>query len=145
MCAINQSQTLPPRFPITVKKAMRIKHLAERLARFRERRCAETACGGSVQIEGEIDLTGIIDGEKHAIPFKDMKVSTPIASMIKTVKSGNELVINEEGGAITNKNTGKIVRLVERQGVYFFRISLKPPHEQVQDDRSRTPGFARPA
>ena len=50
---------------------------------------AETACGGRVKINGDINLTGKIDGAPHTVKFKDMNATMPIASMIQTVKKGN--------------------------------------------------------
>ena len=58
---------------------------------------AETAGGGTISIVGDVDITGMIGGEEHTIPFKDMKVSMPIASMRRTVKAGNDLFITAGG------------------------------------------------
>ena len=106
---------------------------------------AETACGARVQIDGEISLTGHIDDNLHTIVFKDMNVTMPIASMIQAVKKGNTLTISEDGGAITNRATGKVVRLHERQGVYFFKMKLLPAQSQSRYTHPSKSGFIRPA
>ena len=106
---------------------------------------AETACGARVQIDGEIPLTGHIDDNLHTIVFKDMNVTTPIASMIQAVKKGYTLTISEDGGTITNRNTGKLVRLHERQGVYFLKMKLLPAHSQSRHTNPSKSGFIRPA
>ena len=105
---------------------------------------AETACGGRVKINGEISLTGHIDNELHTIDFKDMNVTMPIASMIQTVKKGNNLIITEKGGKIVNRKTRKVVRLHEREGVYFFKMKLLPVHMQSRYAPTKS-GFTRPA
>ena len=106
---------------------------------------AETACGARVQIDGEISLTGHIDDNLHTIIFKDMNVTMPIASMIQAVKKGNTLTISEDGGTITNRATGKVVRLHERQGVYFFKMKLLPTQSQSRYTHPSKSGFIRPA
>ena len=73
-----------------------------------------------MQIDREISLAGHIDENLHTVVFKDMNVTMPIASMIQAVKNGNTLTISEDGGTATNRKTGKVVRLHERQGVHFF-------------------------
>ena len=77
-----------------------------------------------------------------------MKVSMPIASRRKTVKCGNDLMITDYGGIIRNRRTKKIIRLHERQGLYFFKMKLLPPNEQIQkpnNGNGRPMGFGRQA
>ena len=83
--------------------------------------------------DGEIDLTGTIDGELRTIPFVDMKVSMPIASMRRTVKQGNDLIMTEDGGIIRNRRTKKVIRLHERQGLYFFKMKLFRPRSKYRN------------
>ena len=118
-------------------------HLVRPCAAKRRGKSAETACGGSVTIDGDIDLTGWIGDDLHTIPFNDMKVSMPIASMRQTIKAGNSLFITDGGGYIKNKATGKKIILHERCGVYFFKLRLLPPAQQQQSDRAS--GFTRQA
>lgn len=123
-------------------------HLVRPMPEKKRGTAAETAGGDQVMFDGEIDLTGTIDGELHTIPFVDMKVSMPIASMRRTVKQGNDLIITEDGGIIRNRRTKKVIRLHERQGLYFFKMKLLPPQEQVQKPDSsqmRASGFGRQA
>ena len=98
-----------------------------------------------VQIDGEISLTSHIDDNLHTIVFKDMSVTMPTASMIQAVKKGNTLMISEDGGTITKRKTGKVVRLHERQGVYFFKMKLLPAHSQSRYTHRSKSGFIRPA
>ena len=128
------------------KELPKYKHLVRSVSGRRKGKSAETACGGKVGIEGEVELTGEIDGAVHTIPFFDMKVSMPIASMRRTVKAGNDLLITEEGGCITNRQTKQKILLHERCGVYFFKMKLLPPDQQPQKgDKLATSGFGRQA
>ena len=49
-------------------------HLVRPVNPKERRRSAETACGGSVSIDGEVGLAGLIDDNLHTIAFKDMKL-----------------------------------------------------------------------
>ena len=55
-----------------------------------------------------------IDGARHVIPLKDMDVSMPIASIRRTIKCGNWLVIEKDGGMIASKTIGHQIKLHER-------------------------------
>ena len=103
---------------------------------------AECADGTFIQERGEARVAVEIDGARHVIPFKDMDVSMPIASMRRTIKCGNRLVIEEDGGTITNKTTGHQIKLHERRGTYFFKCKILPPTERT-DEADRTSGFMR--
>ena len=106
-------------------------HLVKPVPEGQQSKTAETACGGKVRFDGQIELTGHIDGDLHTMTFNDMDVTMPIASMSESVHHGNELHIKKGGGTITNVKSGKVVNLHEREGVYFFKMSLLPP--QVQE------------
>lgn len=105
-------------------------------------RSAETACGGKVTIDGELELSGLIGNDDHTITFNDMKVSMPICSLRKIVKAGNILHIDEVGGYIFNPRTKQKIELHERAGVYFFKFRLHDPVDQLQKPKS---SFHRPA
>lgn len=116
---------------INVKKEIpEYQHLVKRIPKNKQGRGAECANGGRVKIGGDITLKGHIDNDLHTIPFKDMEISMPIASMPQTVANGNDLLISIDGASITNRETGRKVKLHERQGVYFFKMSLLPPSQQ---------------
>ena len=105
-------------------------HLVKPVPDSKKSKSAETACGGKVKFDGQIELTGHIDGELHTMVFNDMDVTMPIASMSESVHRGNELRIKKGGGTVTNMKSGKVVILHEREGVYFFKMSLLPPQLQ---------------
>ena len=83
-----------------------------------------------MKFDGQIEPAGHIDGELHTMMFNDMDVTMPIASMSESVHRGNELRIKKGGGTVTNMKSGKVVILHEREGVYFFKMSLLPPQLQ---------------
>ena len=95
-----------------------------------------------MEIDGELELSGLIGDENHTITFNDMKVSMPICSLRKIVKAGNILHITEDGGYILNRRTKQRIELHERAGVYFFKFQLHDPVDQVQKTVS---DFHRPA
>ena len=54
---------------------------------------AECANGGSLKVRGNVDLAGHIDGSSHVVPYKDMAVSMPIASMRQAVDNGSNMYL----------------------------------------------------
>ena len=64
---------------------------------------ASSACGGHIEERGEVRVNCEIDGDVHKIPYRDMDVSMPIASMQRIIKDGhNQLVISPTEGYIEN-------------------------------------------
>ena len=88
---------------------------------------ANTANGDRLYNEGEFDVTGECDGVSMSIGFTNMKVDTPIASIRKFCKSGNDVSFYEGGGCIVNRKTGAKARFMEMAGVYFLKLKLKQP------------------
>ena len=107
-------------------------HLVRPMPEKKRGTAAETAGGDHVLFGGEIDLTGHIDGELFTSPFVDKKVFMPIASMRRTAKQGDYLIITEDGSIIRNRRTKKVIRLHEPQRLYFFKTKRLPAQEQVQ-------------
>ena len=64
----------------------------------------------------------------------------PIISVRKVVKKQNIVTFKDGGGYIYNKQTGKKLRFVERNGVYFIKIKVLDPPE---NEACSEPGFAR--
>ena len=96
---------------------------------------AETAGGGILKKLGVVKTKGLIDDSEVEITWDHMKVSTPILSVRKLVKDGNDVYINKNGGYITHLASGKKMRIFNFQGVYYLRMkvisgsSTSPPHE----------------
>ena len=96
---------------------------------------AETAGGGILKKLGVVKTRGLIDDAEVEITWDHMKVSTPILSVRKFVKDGNDVYINKNGGYITHLASGKRMRIYNFQGVYYLRMkitsgnSLAPPHK----------------
>ena len=61
---------------------------------------ATTACGQQLTNRGKCTVHGTADGQTIAIPFQDMDVELPIASIPNCVSTGNTVVIHEDGGEI---------------------------------------------
>ena len=96
---------------------------------------AETAGGGILKKLGVVKTKGLIDDAEVEITWDHMKVSTPILSVRKFVKDGNDVYINKNGGYIVHLASGKRMRIYNFQGVYYLRMkitsgnSLAPPHK----------------
>ena len=108
---------------------------------------AECANGGTLDIDGELEVAGTIDGNLHCIPFKDMQVSLPIASMRHAIDKGSRLLIQKGGGTLTHMKTNTVIRLHERMGVYFFKMRVFPAQQQKKyqgKPAKPTTGFSRP-
>jgi hypothetical protein len=70
-----------------------------------------------------------------------MKVSTPILSVRKLVKDGNDVYINNQGGYIVNLATGKRMKVFNFQGVYYLRMKV---HSGARTSVQHRPDFHRP-
>ena len=101
---------------------------------------ANTANGDRLYNEGKFDVTGECDGTQLSIGFTNVKVDTPVASIRKFCKSGNDVSFYEGGGCIINRASGAKARFQEMGGVYFLKLRVKPP---VTAENGL--GFARPA
>ena len=127
------------------KEIPKYAHLVRKIPNHKKGKGAECANGGRLQIKGDIRLKGRIDDEIYTVPFKDMDVSMPIASMPQVVANGSDLLISLDGAKIMRKD-GREIQLHERKGVYFFKMALLPPSEQpTQDDKLPASPFGRHA
>ena len=98
---------------------------------------AESASGGSIKERGEVRVDMAVDGSPCQMVFKDMDVSMPISSGRACVGGGDTFaIIHRNGGSLKNIATGKEIRLYARQGVYFFKASILPPHSLEKDTSS---------
>ena len=108
---------------------------------------AECANGGTLDIDGELEIAGTNDGRLHVIPFKDMQVSLPIASMRQAIDKGSKLIIQKGGGTSTHAKSKTVINLHERMGVYFFKMRVFPAQLQTKyqgTSAKPSPGFSRP-
>ena len=102
---------------------------------------AETAGGDVIRKLGTVHTESIIDDSKVGIIWDHMKVSTPILSVRKLVRDGNDVHINRHGGTITNLKTGKTMKVHNFQGIYYLRMKITSGTSSP--DRHPT-GFHRP-
>ena len=85
--------------------------------------------------------TGSIDGVDVEIVWDHRKVSTPILSVRKLVRDGNEVHIDKRGGHIRNLATGKSMKVHNFQGVYYLRMKVT---SGTDNGSNHQPGFHRP-
>ena len=85
---------------------------------------AESACGGIIKKWGTVKTTGTVDEVDVNVTWNHMKVGTPILSVRRLVKDGNDVYINKKGGYIINLATGKMMRFYNFQGVYYVKMMI---------------------
>ena len=90
----------------------------------------------------EIELNLELDGQPMTVKLSELPVQMPILSVRKIVKKGNKVMFQAQGGRIVNKNTGRKLNLVDRDGVYFVRMKL--PGSAAQNVEPNKSGFSRP-
>ena len=88
---------------------------------------ARTACGQELLNKGRCVVHGKAQGTSLNMAFKDMETEVPIISVRKMVKKGNDVQFGAGGGTITNRSTGRRLRLYEHDGVYFLKINVTDP------------------
>ena len=95
---------------------------------------AETACGGILKKLGTLKVNALVDGETVAIKFDHRRVKVPILSVRRLCKDGNYCVIHKKGGFIFNEATGKRIKFMELNGVYYMRLKVVAPSDQQPDE-----------
>ena len=99
------------------------------------------ADGTEITSNGICNVTALVEGEEHLIPFEDLPAECPIISVRKVAKKGNIVKFKDGGGYIMNIATKKKLRLIERNGIYFIKIQIVPPTDIEENQGS---GFSRP-
>ena len=103
----------------------------------KKRRCV-LADGTEIRSEGVVEVRAEIEGEEHIIPFDDLPVECPIISVRRIVRKGNIVKFKKDGGYILNASSGRKLRFVERNGVYYIKLKVLEPEEP------ESPVFSRP-
>ena len=99
---------------------------------------ATTACGKQLANKGRCAINSTVDGEPFPVAFKDMDVELPILSVRKMVKRNHVVTFDVEGGTIVNKATGQTFHFHEHEGVYFIKLKVAGPDDDIG------PLFVRP-
>ena len=68
--------------------------------------------GTEVASKGICEVTAMVEGEKHLIPFEDLPAECPLISARKVVKKGNIVKFKDGGGYIMSIATKKKLRLI---------------------------------
>ena len=61
-----------------------------------------------------------------------MEVEVPIISVRKIVKQGNDVRFYEDGGTISNKDSGRVLKFYEHDGVYFLKLKVDGTGEDAE-------------
>ena len=99
---------------------------------------AECASGNVVKCRGQVTVHGSIDGQPTSIPFRDMKIRMPIASLKKRVvgEDGYDVFITWGGAVMRHRRSKKVVKLYDRGGVYFAKFRPRLPSAPKNDPDS---------
>ena len=90
---------------------------------------AECASGNVVPCKGKANVRGTFDGQSTTIAFRDMDIKMPIASMKRKVDGpdGFDVFLTDGGAMMRHRETGKLVQLYDRGGVYFAKFRTRLP------------------
>ena len=77
---------------------------------------------GQVRVEFETQ-----EGLESDISFQHIKATTPILSVRKLVKRGHQVEFRRGGGSIIAAGSGQRMDFVERGGVYYIKLKIRPP------------------
>jgi len=64
------------------------------------------------------------EGHRCEMPFQIAEVERPLISVSQMAAAGNVVTLDESGGRIANKRTGKAIELIRRGGVYIMRMAV---------------------
>ena len=95
---------------------------------------AECASGNVVPCRGRARVQGSLDGQKTSIQFRDMDIKMPIASMRRRVHGpdGFDVFLTNGGAMMRHRESGKLVKLYDRGGVYFAKFKTHLPDLRSQ-------------
>ena len=85
---------------------------------------AATAGGAKLYNKGRAETDGTDDGKPFPINLKDMEVELPNLSVRKMVKNQNDVHFVPEGGWIQHRDTGRVIKFYEHEGVYFTKLKM---------------------
>ena len=94
----------------------------------KKRQCV-LADGTEINSEGVVDVRAEIEDEEHVIPFDDLPVECPIISVRRIVRKGNAVKFKKDGGYVLNAATGRKLRFVGGNGVYYIKMKFLDPEE----------------
>ena len=84
------------------------------------------ANGTAIKIYGERNLHGVTEqGEAFKMSCQVTDVKKNLASFVKMVNEGNDIVMSKKGSFIKNTNSGKIIELNLEKGTPQFDVWVK--------------------
>ncbi len=72
--------------------------------------------------------------------FQAAPVAKPLASVMGICRAGHQVVFDEEGSYIVNKQTGEVNWLREENGNYLLDVWI-PPNDEVKGEANGGQGF----
>ena len=88
----------------------------------------ETAGGHELKNQGQVHVEfETQEGLESDVTIQNIKVTTPILSVRKLVRKGHHVQFRQGGGSIIAAGTGQKMNFVERGGVYYIKLKIRPP------------------
>ena len=78
---------------------------------------------------GRVEIDGTVDGKPFPINFEDMQVELLILSVRKMIMNQNDVHFVHEGGWIQHRDTGRVIKFYEHEGVHFMKFKVAGPHD----------------
>jgi len=95
--------------------------------------CFRAANGTPIKIYGERKLTGVTaDNEAFKMSCQVSDVKRNLASFVKMVNEGNDIVMSKKGSFIKNISNGKTIKLNLERGTPQFDVWVKKANEMGQ-------------
>ena len=67
------------------------------------------------------------EGQEPDVIIQNIKVTTPILNVRKLVRKGHQVQFRRGGGSIIAAGTNQRMEFVERGGVYYIKLKIRPP------------------
>ena len=93
--------------------------------------------------KGRCSVHGMVDNHEFPIAFKDMETELQILSVRKMVKRNNEVKFKKDRGFIRNRDTGRLLKFHEHEGVYFLKLKVLDPSSLNLLSDGNEPFFGR--
>ena len=93
--------------------------------------------------KGLCSIHGMVDGHEFSIASKDMETELPTLSVRKMVERNNEVKFKKHDGSIRNRDTSRVLKIHEREGVHFLKLKVLDPSSLNMSDNGNEQVFGR--
>ena len=83
--------------------------------------------GRPIENEGQQDVRFSTDeGHKCGMTWQVARVERPLIAVSQLTAAGNSVAFDDDGGTITHKKTGRVIKFARRGGVYVLNLWVVP-------------------